>query len=322
MTSYLILFIAFLLLYFVLEAITYYRQPTRSERYALLLPLGIFSLLYAGRIGTDVESYSMLFDIAEEYPLEPGFAQLMIGAKMIGFDYIDFTKLLAIAQVLLLASIVKRLRDPLLFIFFYFSAFYLNFHFNAVRNSFALLIIGAIYVRRHKLGVTTLLISSTIHYSSLMTLILLRLSESRRKLLATGIISIIGVTAFLLSPDLFIYQGHLEQDYEAKSVYMALLLKLVIMWLIYLNGGSRFFLSTYAILVVLIHVASPILSRVSDLVLFLALLEFCMHNRLLHLRKYIIALISVLMISSFMIPLNDCLTVGYDNWCLSGPNAR
>lgn len=322
MTPYIFLFAIFLCSYVTLEVTAGHRRPTYSERYVLLLPLAVFGILYAGRIGTDVESYKMLFQIAEDFPLEPGFALLMIAAKLIGLDYIEFTKLLATMQFLLLALIVKRLRDPLFFLFFYMSSFYLNFHFNAIRNSFALLIIAFLFVRRPRFGMVSLIVSPMIHYSSLITLSLMKISTSHRKLLMIGSIFLTGGLAIWAYPDLFIYSGHLEQEHETKSVYPALLLKFLILWLVFRNGGSRFYLYSYALLVVLIHVFTPILSRLSDLVLFLAVLDFCTHHKLLRFRKISVAFTFILVVSSYMIPLNDCETGGYDNWCLSGSNAR
>lgn len=328
MIPYLFVFVAFLATYFVLETTTGHRTPTRTERYVLVLPLAIFAVLYAGRIGADVESYRRLFEIAEDFPLEPGFSLLMIGAKSLGLDYVDFTRLLAVTQILLLISVVRRMRDPLFFLLFYFGSFFLNFQFNAIRNSLALLIVAALYVRISRPGLLTLLSSSVIHYSSLLTLSLQRLSLSSRQRLinsmlavAAGIFAVIWLKPDLV-PDLFVYKGYLGQAYETKTVYPALILKLAVMWLMYRNGGNRFYMVAYTILVILIHTISPILSRVSDLILFLALLDFCTYRRLIRLRLFAIWLTCVLVLSSFMIPLRDCQTGGDDNWCLSGINSR
>jgi hypothetical protein len=332
MTPYLLVFAAFLATYFVLETTAGHRAPSSAERWVLVVPLAVFAVLYAGRIGTDVESYGGLFDIAEDFPVEPGFSLLMIGAKTLGLDYVGFTKVLAVAQMLLLASVVMRLRDPLFFLLFYLGSFFLNFQFNAIRNSFALLIVAALYVRLPRPGLLTLVSSSVIHYSSLLTLALQRMSLSRRQGLAitlagvaAGIVALIWLKPDLLGStvaDLFVYKGYLELEYEAKPVYPALLLKLLVLWLMYRNGANRFYTAAYAILVVLIHAVSPILSRLSDLVLFLAVLDFCARYRLQRLRLAAIAFTCVLVASSVMIPWSDCRTGGNDNWCLSGANAR
>jgi hypothetical protein len=326
MTPYLVGFAAFLAAYFALEATCSHRQLTRTECWVIVLPVAAFAILYAGRIGTDVENYGALFELAEEMPVEPGFSVLMVGAKSLGLGYVGFTKLLAVLQMLLLASIVTRLRDPLFFLLFYLSSFFLNFQFNAVRNSLALLILAALYVRLRRPSMQALLSSTVVHYSSLITLALQRLALSRRQSLAIGLVALsaLVLAALWLRPDLlgdrlgelFVYKGHLEQEYESKSVYPALLLKLAVVWLFYRNGGNRFYFAAYAILVVMVHVVSPILSRVCDLILFLALLDFCMRQRLQRYRLLAIGLTLVLVLSSLLIPWNDCQSGGTDRWCL------
>jgi hypothetical protein len=328
MTPYLIAFASFLALYFALETVPHGRTLALADRWLLLLPLGVFAIVYAGRIGADADSYGLLFDSAEDFPLEPGFSILMIGAKSIGLDYVSFTKVLAVVQMLLLASIVRRLRDPLFFLLFYVSSFFLNFQFNEIRNSLALLIIAALYVRVQRPGMLALLSSSVIHYSSPFTLGLQRLAISKRQLMAiSGFTVVAGLLAVLwMRPDLagdrfdqlIIYQDYLAREYETKAVYPALLLKLVIVWLLYRNGGNRFYLAAYAMLVLLVHLVSPILSRVSDLVLFLTLLDFCMRQRIQRHRFVAIVLTMILVLSSLLIPWNDCQNGGAENWCLAG----
>ena len=328
MTPYLILFTSFLSAYVGLELITSgHRLSTRTTRLILMLPLVVFAVTYAGSIGTDTDNYASLYGMAEDFPVEPGFSMLMIGAKLIGLDYVNFTKVLALVQMMLLASIVVRLRDPLFFLLFYLSSFFLNFQFNAIRNSLALLIIAALYVRLQRLGVLALLVSSVVHYSSMITLGFQRLAISRRPLIAiSAILLIAGIFVIVwLRPDfagdyfgdMFVYQGYLLREYEEKSVYPALLLKLAVVWIFFRNGGNRFYLLTYLILVVLVHLISPILSRLCDLVLFLALLDVCTHQRLLRSRLVAIGLTLILMLSSLLIPWNDCQNGGVDNWCLS-----
>ncbi len=328
MTPYLLAFVSFLTVYFALETTSGRPSLNFRERWILLLPLAIFAVVYAGRIGTDADQYGILFDASEDFPVEPGFSMLMSWANSVGLDYIGFTKMLAIVQMLLLASIVKRLRDPLFFLLFYLGSFFLNFHFNAIRNSLALLIVGALYVRLQRPSLVALFSSSVIHYSSVVTLGLQRLAVSKHQMLAMGVLTIIaGLFAMLwLRPELgggqfnplLVYQGYLDRQYESKTVYPALLLKLMVVWLFYRNGGNRFYLFAFAILVLLVHLISPVVSRISDLVLFLALLDFCMRHRLRRYRLAAIGLTMFLVLSSLLIPWNDCQNGGTDNWCLSG----
>jgi len=332
MTPYLLAFGSFLAVFFAFEALGQHRPLTRTERWLLLLPLGTFALSYAGRIGTDVERYGELFGIAEQFPLEPGFSALMVAAKWLGLGYVEFTRVLAAIQILLLGSIVLRLREPLFFLLFYFGAFFLNFQFNAIRNSLALLIVAALYARLERPGIAALLGSTVVHYSSLATLALQRLALSRREWLAVGLVVLAAALISLLwlrpellgaqFSELFVYSGYLEQEYESKTIYPALLIKLVVVWLLYRNGGNRFYMVTYAVLVALIHLISPVLSRISDLVLFLATLDFCLRLRLERYRLLAVGLTMALAASSLLIPWSDCQAGGEQNWCLVGTESR
>lgn len=329
MTPYLIVFSAFLVIYFTIEATSGRTGLSAGQRWLLLSPLLIFSVIYAGHIGTDADQYGIIFDAPAETSIEPGFAMLMTGAKSIGLNYIGFTRVLAIIQLILLASILKRMRDPLFFLLFYVSSFFLNFEFNAIRNSLALMIIGAIYVRLQRASVIALLSSSVIHYSSLITLGVQRLALSKHQKLAMGMV--VGAAALFagiwFNPGLLgdqfgalnVYQGYLGHEYDSKSVYPALLLKLAVVWLLYRNGGSRFYLVIYAVLVLLIHLISPIIARISDLALFLVLLDFCMRRRVQRHRSLAIGLTMLLVASALLIPWNDCQPGSIDNWCLSRP---
>jgi hypothetical protein len=330
MTPYLLVFVSFLAVYFALESIPTKPNLRLGQRWMLILPPLVFSVLFAGHIGTDADQYGALFDLSENFPVEPGFSLLMTGAKQIGLTYIDFTKALAIVQMVLLASIAKRLRDPLFFLLFYMSSFFLNFQFNEVRNSLALMLIGAVYVRLRRPSITALVSASLIHYSSVLTVGLQKLAMSKHQWLAiVGVVLAATVLGILWTHpelagdrfgDISLYQGYLGRDYESKSVYPALLLKLVIVWLFYINGGSRFYTVVYTVLVALVHLVSPVLSRISDLVLFLVLLDFCLRQRLQRQRLVAVSLTMLLVVSSLLIPWDDCLTGGDDNWCMSGPS--
>lgn len=329
MTPYVFLFASFLLAYFALELGQAGGGLSFAGRWLLLLPLFIFAIVYAGHIGTDTDQYGYLYSTSEDFPVEPGFSLMMTGAKHMGISYLGFTKLLAVLQIILLASITKRLRDPLFFLLFYMGSFFLNFHFNGVRNSLALMLIGAIYVRLRRPSIVALISASLIHYSSVMTLGLQRLAVSKRQFLAiAGVVIGSAVLGLLwahpeLAGDqlgaLSVYQGYLGQEYESKSIYPALLLKLAVVWICYKNGGSRFYMVTYAVLVVLVHLVSPILSRISDLVLFLVMLDFCLRHRLQHYRAAALSLTMILVAAALLIPWNDCQNGGVDEWCLSGP---
>lgn len=328
MAPYLIVFGSFLAVYFRLETTANGGTLTLSERWGLLLPLMIFAGVYAGRIGTDADHYHYLFNMANEFPLEPGFSVLMIGAKKIGLHFIGFARLLAVTQIVLLALIVKRLRDPLFFLLFYISTVYVDFEFNVVRNALALLVIGVFYVRRRRAGIMALALSWPIHYSSPVTVGLQWLASRRRQILpVVGFAAAAGLFAALwfhptlaggrLGDLLTVYEGYLDQKFPSKIIYPALLLKLAVVWIFYRNGGNRFYLSIYAILVLMVHLISPILNRVCDLVLFLALLDFCMERRLGRYRLTAIALTLILVVSSLLIPWRDCQNANRANWCLS-----
>jgi hypothetical protein len=332
MLPYLLLFASFLMLYFILEISTANRTLSYTTRWVSIVPLAFFSVTYAGHIGSDVESYDNFFKIAEDFPTEPGFSVLMIVAKSVGLSYKDFMKALAVIDMLLLASIISRLRDPLFFVLFYTSSFYLNFQFNAVRNSLALLIIAALYVRSQRQGLNAIMVSTCIHYSSPITLALQRFASSRHQMLQIWIAGITSVLVFFLwsnpailsNPlwDIFFYKGHFFSEAETKAIYPALLIKLIVVGLLYRNGGNRFYFITFAMAVGLVHLTSPIFSRVCDLILFLAVLDFCSLNRLVRYRLLAIGFTLLLTLSSLLIPWSDCANDGIGHWCLSGTNTQ
>jgi hypothetical protein len=293
-----------------------------------MLPLAIFAIIYVGHIGTDNESYGYLFEVARDFQLEPGFSILMIGAKNLGLSYVDFMKIIAVLQILLLVSIVSRLRDPHFFILFYMSSFFLNFHFNAIRNSLALLIIAVLFVRFKRPTIISFFFSMSVHYSSIFTYGMQKLAPSRYQMLAIVLVMIIAVLigSLWFHPEIlldqmggwFIYGGHLlnNHDFDAKLIYPALLVKLVVVGLLHHNGGNRFYLTVLAIFVFLTHLTSSTLARVCDLILFLAILDFCMFHRLIRYRLITITLTLILILSSLMIPWRDCQNGGEGNWCL------
>lgn len=331
MQPYLIVFLSTLIFPLALESARSQFALSRGVRMVLLVPLCIFSVIYAGRIGADSTNYGEIYRNAGEYfgVIEPGFLLLMIGSNILGLDYIHYAQLIAIAELILLASIITRLRDPLFFFLIYLGAFFLNFHFNMIRNSLALLIIGAVYVRIERPGFKLMIISTLIHYSSLFLLAVQRLSISRYRIFMLCLTAIaVGVPAYFISqPEIlgdqfasFLYSGYLALDLETKAIYPALLVKLAVVWLCYRNGGNSFLFITYAILVVLVHIVSPIFNRVCDLVLFLAVIDFCRFHHLKRKRHLAIILALTLIASSLLIPWNDCQDGGHDNWCLSGAN--
>ena len=330
MTPYLVFFSLYLAFYFALEAIAWRRGGvTPTTGCLMIVPLAVFGVIYAGHIGTDTVNYGVIYQAPEDFPIEPGFALLMTAAKHVGIGYSMFMKLLVIVQLVLLTSIVARLRDPLFFLLFYVAAFYLNFQFNQVRNSLALFIIAASYIWLRRSSLFALLAAVAIHFSSPITFGLQVLAGSRYQRMAIGMVA--GTAGLLLAAfilpqvidsdwlkAIFVYKDYLELEFEGKSVYPALLVKLAIVWILFRNGGSSFYLTTYAILVAFIHFVSPILNRVCELVLFLALTDFCMRHRLRYswARLATIGLTLVLVISSLLIPWNDCKKEGADNWCI------
>ena len=170
MIPYIFVFSISLLIFFVFELILVHKSRFDwITILALIAPISLFNLLFAGTIGSDLPHYTYQYDFANDFILEPGFSFLMVSAKFIGFNYLLFTKLLAIIHLFLLFYIIINVKDPLIFFLFYLGLFYLNFHFNAIRNSLALLFFAAFYVRTKKLNIYSCVISTAIHYSSVIT---------------------------------------------------------------------------------------------------------------------------------------------------------
>jgi hypothetical protein len=331
MTPYVVFFSLYLTLYFALEAIAWRRaELSRPAGCLMILPLAIFAMIYAGHISIDSINYGLIYESPQDFPVEPGFALLMVAAKHAGLSYFVFMKIFVAVQLLLLTAIVARARDPLFFMLVYFAAFYLNFQFNQVRSAMALFIIVASYLWLRRFSFFMLLPAVAIHYSAPISFGLQFLAKSRHQRMAIGLVlagAALMLAMFvlpqLIDSDLlkaiFVYKDYLELEFEGKRVYPALLVKLAIVWILFRNGGSRFYLITYAILVVFIHLVSPILNRICELVLFLALTEFCIQFRLRHnwSRLLVIGLALVLVLSSLLIPWTDCQKGGPDNWCIA-----
>ncbi len=292
----------------------------------LLTPLLGFALLYAGHIGTDTPNYKEIFLEDGEFQLEPGFSLMMLAANALGADYTMFSKALVSLQILLLAFIVFQLRDPLIFLLLYTSTLFLHFQFNAVRNGLALLLVGAFYAAMRRPSIIWPSASGLVHYSGLFSVAVQHLAASRQRMLSYCAAAIASASLVLiwLSPQLAAgsfgklstYQEYLLDTSAAKVVYPALLVKLIFVGVLFANGGNKFYFIAYSGLVILTHSISPVISRLCDLVLFLATLDFCLNQQVVRLRPLAIALSLVLAASNLVIVWRDCRSDGPSSWCI------
>ncbi len=326
MIPYALLYSSFVFSFSLMEYASGAKKPKASKIYLTLLPIYIFSILYAGYIGTDAKNYNFLYLNAYENWLEPGYSFLMILSQELGLSFRAFSVTISIFQLILLSLIVNRLKDPLIFIFLYFSMFYLNFHFNALRNSVSLLILGVLYVRFGKSGFISLILSILFHYSAIFAVFLQKISLFRRTLVSTFIILIL-FAAFSLAwlypamldailPKNLFYRAYLDLVYPSKNFYPSLLIKLVIVFILLKNYGNRILSISFALLTFAVHAYSPILSRLGDIVLFLIILDACYKFHITRFRRTVILTTYIVMLSSFLIPLNDCKSKGIGNWCI------
>jgi len=308
MIPYIILYSLFIIFYLITKNNIFFRYSRKHMILICLIPLTIFSLLYSGHIGTDLSSYNDEYNLNKESTLEPGFVILINFANKLGLNYITFTKILAIIQILLLYKISLKLNEYDFFILFYFSNFYLNFNFNIIRNSLALLILGATYVNSLKPRYITYILAISIHFSSIFVILLELLTNLKIK---SKIITILLLIIFVY---LFNHMGYINSNFYlnylgktvfTKNFYPALLIKFTIASLIFMNGGNGLYFTIYFILVVLVHLLDPIISRFSDIVLFMYIINYLRYNCLCKYYKFIVILTFILMISSFLIPLND-----------------
>lgn len=325
MTPYLVTFSTFLFFFFILEATN--KKNTRPKNITLCIlllgPLAIFVTTFLGNIGTDVENYRQIFSNAESFPSEPGFSIIMICLKWLGVSYNGFIGILAAVELILLALILSQLRDPLIFLLIYLGSFFLNFHFNMIRNSLALLVLGLIYAFNRRLGIFSLISSVMVHFSSIFTFGLFQLSEQnpRNKTLSKIIFSILGcallVVLFLQGHDIFSrLEDYLNLDVEKKSIYPASLLRLGLICIFYLNGGRIIFLILYFGLVVAAHLISPIFDRALDIVLYVSLLDTCLRVKIVSYRTATVFISLALIVATLLIPWRDCSGITSDNWCL------
>jgi hypothetical protein len=312
--------------YFILEIINKKNaRPKNIALYVLLLgPLVIFTTIFLGDIGTDVENYRKIFQNAESFPSEPGFSAIMIALKWLGISYEGFINILATVELILLALILSKLKDPLIFLLIYAGSFFLNFHFNMIRNSLALLFLGLIYAFKGRLGIFSLISSVLIHFSSIFSFGLFQLGEQRprNKILSKIIFALLGSALLML----LFFQGHdifsrlddyLNLDIEKKAIYPASILKLSLIWIFYLNGGRLIFLIFYSVLVIAAHLISPIFDRALDIILYIALLDTCLRVKIESYRTATFFISIALIVATLLIPWQDCTGITSDNWCLS-----
>lgn len=325
MIPYVFVFAFSLLLFFILEYSLYRSSKiSKINIISLITPVAVFNLLFSGTIGSDLPHYTNQYQYANDFILEPSFSLLMIFTKTLGFDYLLFSKFLAIIHLVLLFFILTNIKDSLLFFIIYLSLFYLNFHFNAIRNSLALLLIGAIYVRTNKFTISTLFVTSTIHYSSVITFLIQKNSlyfNSKMRILLFIIIILFTTYFFndleLIINEYFYYSAYLNRVEVTKSIYPALLLKTLLVWILYKNGCSIYYLIAYAVLVGIVHFVTPDANRLCDIVLFLSVIETLSSNMMIKFRSTAIVICVLLVFSSLLIPFNDCNDNSIDNWCIN-----
>ena len=324
MIPYLLVYFISIVIFSILEiAIGSNRKTNWFYSVLLIIPIFVFSIIYAGVIGSDLMHYKNQYEIADEFILEPGFSFVMIFFKYMGLDYFGFSKVLAIIHLLLYVFISIKLKDPLLFFIFYIGVFFLNFHFNAIRNSLALLMIAVFYVRAQKISMPTLILATSIHYSSLIAIAIQKAESFCKSKFAIGSVFVLIFTLLFFNINLedfktyFYYSGYLDRITVEKAIYPALILKLLMVFIFSRNGCSQVYLVLYMILVLTVHFVTPDANRICDIVLFLALLETCWKKRITKFRSSAIIISCILILSALLIPWTDCQAYGVDHWCLN-----
>jgi len=125
-----------------------------EKRLGVYLCVVVFIILGAiaslrGYVGTDTYSYHIQFEqinTQENYDAmtflnEPAFVAIAEFVKFTGGNSFAYVSFIGILQTLLVIFILRKIERPALFLMFYIATFYLEFHFNIIRESTSTLLI-------------------------------------------------------------------------------------------------------------------------------------------------------------------------------------
>ena len=328
MTPYYLLYFIFNCIYFV---IFFFKINKNFSIILLTSPLLLFSVIFSGFIGSDVNNYRSIYYSEYNFGIEPIFTLLKNSFLTFDFSFLYFSTVYAVLEVALLAFIASKIKESLIFIYFYFSLFYFNFNFNVLRFSLAaLLFTYFLFYYAGKYRKIGYIFAFLTHYSFAIAILIRKLSTFKSQtfkslLIILSFASIIIIFNFssiltdLFANNILIIKliDHLNLYEETKTFYPALILKNFLLYILFLNGMNRFYLILYTSLTLLVHLINPGIARLSDLILYLSLIDFFHNSSIYKYRFLSIIFAFILSISALNIPFQDCEMNTIDNWCIN-----
>lgn len=146
--------------------------------------ISVFSIVFAffilaafrGDVGSDTYSYAEIYSVFLEYDysifsfrFEPVFIFIMKICSIFTTDKQSLLIMYAFLQCVFLYLIVKKVKQPFLFLTLYFFAFYFQFHLNTIRVGLAVLIfIYSLQIKRPANSFLILTLAILSHFSILL----------------------------------------------------------------------------------------------------------------------------------------------------------
>lgn len=312
MTPYLILYFYLFSSILIVNYIQLLNIITKSDyriiSFIIIVPFIFFNLYYSSSIGTDLFSYNRIYDEFKTNTvlIEPIFYLFFLFLNYIDANYNIFRLILCILEFYLLNKIISKINGKLTFIFFYFSIFYINNHFNALKQGLATLFLGVflLYNKNRIIGLVTILT----HYTTIIYVYLfskIKVNIFIKFFFLSSIISLI----------IYYYRTYLNDISIYKYFYGALYIKII---LIFLTSTNKIVRLLSIIILFLTQFINPILSRLLDPLIFISILQYSnIQSFKITIKKILIIFFTLLLfLSNMKFILEDCINSNKNNWCI------
>ncbi|MFH2244671.1 EpsG family protein [Enterobacter sichuanensis] len=147
-----------------------------------------------------MSDYFNNIEVFQSIYFEPGFKLLMMLAKSCGLDFYGFQFLVSLICVVIINKSIAKEKSKLLFIFVYFSTCYLFLNMSVIRQgiavSFLYMAVSSLFNQNKKKAVIYLLIGCLFHFSLIVMLPILIISDRER--LSNKIFYVLVSIAFIV----------------------------------------------------------------------------------------------------------------------------
>lgn len=131
-----------------------------------------------------VDDFFNNIEVFQSIYFEPGFKLLMMLAKSCGLDFYGFQFLVSLICIILINKSIRKEKSKLLFVFVYFSTCYLFLNMSVIRQgiavSFLYMAVYSLFNHNKKKAVIYLLIGCLFHFSLIVMLPILIVSDRER----------------------------------------------------------------------------------------------------------------------------------------------